>query len=275
MQGIHKTYYVNPYLESTENIEHAAKLLTRLKKPAILSITPAIRTLALKVHDGVFPYFKPSAILTSGESLSPKARDLIESTFKTKVLDIYGCSEAGEVAWQCNRGHGYHINADNCIVEVLKDDKPVQNGEIGEVAITNLNRYAMPVIRYKNGDLARLSQETCPCGRKLPIIAEIVGRMGEDMSLPSGKTIPWNQLKSLITHQKIYQFQLVQSEDGSLIIKYVPEKDVDTKQLDDLLLYRYRNLIGNSIQIKIQKTKSISPAKSGKNKLVVSHYKAQ
>jgi len=273
LQGVHKTYYVNPYLDSADNTEYAVKLLTKLKQPAILGITPAIRALAQKVCDGIFPYFKPSAILTSGESLSPKVRDLLESTFQTKVTDIYGCSEAGEVAWQCHQNHSYHINAENCIVEIVKDGKPVTDGEVGEVVITNLNRYAMPIIRYKNGDLARLYQETCPCGCKLPIIAEIIGRTGEDMSLPTGKTIPWNQLKSLMTHQHVRQFQLVQNEDGSITIRYVPENGADIKQLDNLLLYRYRNLVGNSMQIKIQKTKSIPPARSGKSKLVVSRYK--
>lgn len=275
LQGVHKTYYINPYLDSTDNTEYAVKLLTKLKQPAILGITPAIRALAQKVRDGIFPHFKPSTILTSGESLSPKVRNLLESTFEIKVMDIYGCSEAGEVAWQCHQNHGYHINADNCIVEIVKDDKPVTDGEVGEVVITNLNRYAMPIIRYKNGDLARLSRETCPCGCKLPMIAEIVGRTGEDMSLPTGKTIPWNQLKSLMTHQHVRQFQLVQNEDGSITIRYIPEDSVEIEQLDDLLLYRFRNLIGDSIEIKIEKTALIRPATSGKSKLVTSHYKPE
>ena len=272
LQGIHKTYYINPYLDSVDNAEYATRLLTKLKRPAILGITPATRALAQKVCDGVFPSFMPSAILTTGETLSPEVRCLLESTFQTKVRDIYGCSEGGEIAWQCHRGHGYHINADNCIVEVVKDNKPITDGGVGEVVVTNLNRYAMPIIRYKNGDLARLSIETCSCGCQLPMIAEIAGRTGEDMFLPTGKVIPWNQLKSLMTHQHVRQFQLVQNDNGSFTIRYVPEINIDTKQLDELLLYRYRNLLGNSIEIKIEKTQSISPSPSGKSKLVVSNY---
>jgi len=273
LQGIHKTYYINPYLDSADNTEYAVKLLTKLRKPAIMGITPATRALAQKVREGVFPFFRPSAILTGGESLSPKVRNLLESTFGTKVTDIYGCTEAGEIAWQCRLNHGYHINADNCIVEIVKDKQPVTDGEIGEVVITNLNRYSMPIIRYKNGDMASLSREVCSCGCKLPMIAEILGRTGEDMVLPTGKTIPWNQLKSLMTHQRIRQFQLVQNEDGSVTIRYVPADDADTKQLENLLLYRYRNLTGNSIEIKVEKAKLIPPSVSGKSKLVISHYK--
>lgn len=272
LQGIHKTYYINPYLDSADNAEYAVRLLTKLKRPAILGITPAIRALTQKIRDSIFPSFRPSAILTTGETLSPEVRCLIESTFQTKVRDIYGCSEGGEIAWQCHLGSGFHINTDNCIVEIVKGNKPVTNGQTGEVVITNLNRYAMPIIRYKNGDLARLSVEMCSCGCKLPMIEEIAGRTGEDMSLPTGKTIPWNQLKSLMTHQRIRQFQLVQDKDGSLKIRYIPENAADTEQLDALLLYRFRRLLGDTIEIKIEKAAVIRPAASGKSKLVVSNY---
>ncbi len=273
MQGIHKTYYINPYIDSAGNIEYAKELVMKLKKPVLAGITSAIRVLANKIKDGVFPSFKPSVITTCGENLSLEVRELLESTFGTRVTDIYACNEARDIAWQCRQARGYHINADNVIVEIIKNDKPVPYGDVGEVVITDLNRYAMPIIRYKNGDLVKLTQEQCPCGCKLPMIEEIVGRTGEDILLPNGKTVPWNQLKSLMTHQHVRQFQLVQNDNGSFTIKYVPERNADTKQLDELLLYRYRNLVGNSIEIKIEKTTLIPPAASGKSKLVVSHYK--
>jgi len=272
VQGIHKTYYVNPYDPSPTNFEHAGALLEHLKQPALIGITPAVRRLAERVSDDAWPNCRPSAIITIGETLSPSARNLIESAFGTRITDLYACAEAGDVAWECPLHHGYHINADNCIVEIVKDDEPVCEGQVGEVVITNLNRYVMPLLRYKNGDLARLGPERCPCGRQLPMLAEIIGRSGEDMVLPDGKKVPWNQLKSLMTHQQIRQFQLIQQADGSLAVQYVPERQADTKQIEDLLGYRYRNLLGPSVPIRIEATSSIPPAPTGKSKLVVSHY---
>jgi len=273
LQGIHKTYYVNPYIDSAENTDYAGRLLNSLKRTAIIGITPAVRALAYKVKDGVFPAIKPCAVLTTGESLAPDVRELLVSTFAAPVADIYACNEAGDVAWQCLEGAGYHINADNVIVEVLRDDEPVGEGEIGEIAITNLNRYAMPIIRYKNGDLAKLTGESCPCGCRLPMIAEIAGRTGEDIFLPGGKVMPWNQLKSQMNHPQIRQFQLVQTSDGSLTVKYVPESGADTSQMKTLLLDRYRKLLGPSVAIEVEAVDEIPPAASGKSKLVVSHYK--
>jgi len=270
LQGIHKTYYINPY---TNDCEYAKQLFSVLQKPTVIGITPAIRALACKVRDGVFPALKPNVVITSGESLVQQTRDLLESVFKARVADVYACNEAGDVAWQCLVAQGYHINADNVIVEIVKDDKPVPDGEVGEVAITNLNRFSMPIIRYKNGDMARMSPYPCPCGCKLPMIAEIIGRTGEDLILPGHKSIPWNQLKGLMNHPWIRQFQLVQNKDASLTIRYVTEKDTDTARLEHLLLYRFKKLFGDSIAVTAKKCDEIATGPAGKTKLVISHYK--
>jgi phenylacetate-CoA ligase len=273
LQGIHKTFYINPYVDSQENIQYAKKLLTHLKKPAIIGITPAIRMLAYKVRDGAFPCFEPSMIITTGECLSPKVRELLESTFEAKVADVYACNEAGDVAWQCHHGSGYHVNADDFIVEVIKDGEPVADEEVGEVVITNLNRYAMPIIRYKNGDLAKPLHKPCPCGCRLPMLAEIVGRTGEDIHLPDGRIIPWNQLKGPMNHPQVRQFQLVQNDNGSLTVRYVAEPNADHKPLEDLLLHRYRNVLGPSIVVGIERVERIVPPPSGKSKFIISYYK--
>jgi len=273
LQGIHKTYYINPYLDSKRHVEHTAKLLRRLKNPALIGITPAIRTLAHKIHDRIFPAFRPCAVLTTGEYLDPKVRSLLESVFETKVTDIYACTEAGDIAWQCHLARQYHINAENCIVEILKNDIPVPNGHPGEVVITNLNRYAMPIIRYKTGDIATLTNQSCPCGCRLPTIEKIVGRTGRDIILPNEKIVPWQQLKGLMNDPRIRQFQLIQDHKARLTIKYVPERNTDTQAIKSLLLRRFEDLLGNKMPIEIRQVTQIAPAPGGKTMLVVSNYK--
>ncbi|MHC5060693.1 MAG: phenylacetate--CoA ligase family protein [Planctomycetota bacterium] len=269
MQGIHRTYYINPYIDNTG---YEIRLLEKLRRPVIIGITPAIRALAYKIRDSLLPTLKPIAVLTTGEYLSQEVRELLEDTFKTKITDIYACNEAGDIAWQCKKGQLYHINADNCIVEILKDGKPAEKGQTGEVVITNLNRYSMPFIRYKNGDLARFGTEDCRCGCKLPVISDIEGRTGEDIYLPNGKTIPWNQLKGFMNHPDVRQFQLVQNKDASLTVKFVPEDKSNIKQTKNILTSRFKGLLGDSVRIDIFIVERIDPAPSGKSKLVICHY---
>jgi len=273
LQGFHKTYYVNPYVDSAENIRYAGWLFSSLRKPALVGITPAISALAYKIRDGFFPPLRPRIVLTSGQCLEPQVRKLLESAFEAKVADIYACNEAGDVAWECLEGSGYHINADNIIVEIIKDGKPVTDGEAGEVVITNLNRYSMPIIRYKNGDIARFAMHDCSCGCKLPVLAGIGGRSGEDIFLPDGRSIAWNRLKGLMNHPQIRRFQLVQRADSSLEIRYVAERGANTTALERLLLARYRKVLGLFICVSLQRVERIAPSASGKIKLVVSSYR--
>lgn len=271
LQGLHKTYYVNPYTNLDAEIDYAIEILSILKKPAIIAITPAIRALACRIRDGILPAIKPCAVLTTGEYLSHPVRELLEKTFKIKVADIYACNEAGDIAWQCREGL-YHINADNCIIEILKDGQPIKEGDIGEVAITNLNRYSMPFIRYKNGDLAKFAGRDCRCGCKLPALLQIAGRTGEDIYLPDGRIIPWNQLKGFMIHPDIRQFQLIQNEDASLTVKFVPENKNSENQIKNILSSRFDGLLSNSIMIDFSVVKEIAPEPSGKSKLVICRY---
>jgi phenylacetate-CoA ligase len=275
LQGIHKTFYINPYRSKDCDIEYAVDTINRLRKPVIIGITPAIRALAWRIRDGILPTIEPCAVLTTGEYLSDQTRELLEGIFKVKVTDIYACNEAGDIAWQCKKGQYYHINADNCIVEILNDGKPAEKGQTGEVVITNLNRYSMPFIRYKNGDLARLADNECPCGCRLPLVAEIAGRTGEDICLPDGKIIPWNQLKGFMNHPDIRQFQLIQNKDGTLTIKSVLEEKGNIENIKKDILSRFKSLLGDSLNIDFSLVEKIDLDPSGKSRLVICRYDHQ
>lgn len=273
LHGLHKTYYVNPYLELHEHFNYISKLFKGKKNASLIGITPAIVKLAYQVKDGKIEGFKPKAIITGGQSLSDKDREIIESVFSTKVTDVYSCSEGGEIAWQCGKSDRYHINEDNCVVEILKDGMPAKAGETGEVVITNLSRLAMPILRYKIGDLAIATDQKCRCGRKLAMLEKIVGRNGEDIICPDGRVLLWNQLKGFMNISQIRQFQIVQNSDGGIVIKYVPQEDADICEIDKIIKSRFSPVVGDSIKFEIEKVSIIKPAKSGKLKLVVSNYK--
>lgn len=215
----------------------------------------------------------PQVVMTIGETLTAEDREFIEETFQAKVVDDYACSEVGNIAWQCLEGTGYHINADNVIVEILdKDGLPATEGQVGEVVLTSLHRRAMPIIRYKNGDLASFTSAECPCGCKLPMIAKLHGRTGEDFTLPDGTKVPWHQLKGLMNHPQVRQFQLVQDARGDLVINYVLVADTPPDSVEKLLEYRFGRLLGDSIGISARQVPQIAPSASGKMKLVVSHF---
>ena len=129
-------------------------------------------------------------IFSTGEILSKHCRHVLSSSFGAKIIDSYGCAEAGDIAWECPEGHqGYHMNVDSVLTEFVQDGEAVAAGEDGEIVLTNLFSFAMPFIRYKIGDVGVPIDEKCSCGRTLPLMRILKGRSDDFIILPNGKRL--------------------------------------------------------------------------------------
>jgi len=95
-----------------------------------------------------------TAITATGDTLFPSYRELIEKQFEIRVTDYHGAGGEGmHLASQCEYGK-YHIHMENSIVEIITDNRPSRPGELGRIVVTQLDNYAMPLIRYDLGDMA-------------------------------------------------------------------------------------------------------------------------
>lgn len=117
-------------------------------------------------------HHRPKFISVTGEALTKNSRKRIEDAFETDVYDTYTCQEAGVIGWEC-KNKNMHLNIDNVIIEFLDGDEDVDTGENGSVTITILRNYAMPLIRYRNGDMAKPYDDVCECGRHLPLLKSV------------------------------------------------------------------------------------------------------
>lgn len=129
-------------------------------------------------------------VITTGERQVTAKKAYISEHFGCRVVDEYGCTESGIIAFECPEG-SRHIAAHNLYVEIIDPatGEVVRDGASGEVVITELHARAMPMIRYRVGDLARISTEPCRCGRATPVIADVVGRVSELIITPEGKRV--------------------------------------------------------------------------------------
>jgi phenylacetate-coenzyme A ligase PaaK-like adenylate-forming protein len=122
---------------------------------------------------------QPAVINNGGETLTAEARALIETAFRAKVFNGYGCSEMLMIAYDC--GHGsMHVHADWVILEPVDEHfRPVPAGvPSATVLLTNLANHVQPVIRYDLGDSVLMALEQCACGSRLPAM-EVIGRTNE------------------------------------------------------------------------------------------------
>ena len=166
--------YVSGYVSAVAELARHAKLVAR------------------QVSQPLVPFVK-----VFGEMLHKFQRHEIEQGFGARVIETYGCSETGTVAYECPSG-SLHIFSEHVEVEILRDGKPVEPGETGDIVLTCTTNRVMPLVRYRVGDRGRLSPEPCPCGRPHPSIAGIEGRVGDVLFTSAGTPVHGTSLGDLL-----------------------------------------------------------------------------
>lgn len=130
--------------------------------------------------------------LCGGEPWSEQARSHIERYLGVRAYDNYGLAEmwGPGVAFECVDRSGLHLNTDMFFGEILKleSNESVTEGELGELVLTSKRKHAMPVVRYRTGDLTRMVGRECVCGSKFPKISRIAGRV-DDMFFVGGVNV--------------------------------------------------------------------------------------
>lgn len=163
-----------------------------------------------------------SRVFLTGEVTFDWQRRLIEQALHATVTQCYGLQEAGAIAFCCEHGT-WHVSAESAMVEVIRNGRPAQPGELGEVVVTGLRSFAMPILRYCTGDIVRACHaEPCPCGRGLPALPPVLGRAADFLLGGSGEWIaPADVVAALGTVLQDGSFQVRQASDGRITLAVV------------------------------------------------------
>lgn len=165
---------------------------------------------------------KARAVFTSAESLTDYMRTAIEDAWQAPVYDRYGAVEGCVSASQCEHGR-YHVNSEVGIIEILdQEGRPAAPGIEGEVICTGLHNTLQPLIRYRIGDTARWAvDQDCPCGRQLPILEGIDGRVEDVCYTADGRRIVrFDTVFKGVAH--VREAQVTQETLGLFTITVVP-----------------------------------------------------
>ena len=209
------------------------------------------------------------AFVTS-ERLYDHQRDDISRVFGCPVANGYGGRDAGFIAHQCPQG-GMHITAEDIIVEILdKDGQPVPTGQAGEVVVTHLATSEFPFIRYRTGDVAVLSTQSCTCGRGLPMLEEIQGRTTDFVVAADGTIMHGLAVVYPIRDiPGIASFKVVQETLQRVVVQIVPGEncgpDVETRISTGI-----KARLGQSVDVEVLRVGDIPREKSGKYRYIQS-----
>lgn len=170
----------------------------------------------------------PMFVQFTADHMSDYEKEIAMEAFAAPVISDYGASEIPGIALQCRKGR-LHVSMDACIVEVLSHQgERIEDGSPGEIVVTALHNHAMPLIRYKIGDIGRLIPEPCSCGNNMPIIELIAGKAIDlittsHVSNVSAHYLDYINIKLMRGgHTAIAQFQFVQNDYDSFELLVVP-----------------------------------------------------
>lgn len=270
--GLMKKNWISSHIKAEEQLDILLKL-----NPIIIYCFPSTLVAMAKIMEKEKPKYcsiRPKFIVSHAELLTEEARKYIESVFKCLVYNEYGATEFGfRMAWECKMRQGFHIDADSVLIEFIKDGKPVEPGEKGDMIITGLVNHAMPLIRYQIGDIGIPSDRKCECGRGLPLVEAIEGRKDDFIALPSGRIISPRMVVPLIEKYKdILEFRIVQKAKDRIHI-YVVSSGVLSADTITKLKESLYEIICEDVNISVETVKELSRTERGKLQAVVSEIK--
>ena len=254
------SYDLNKYIEiiKRENIK-----IIRGYPTAIASFADYINKNKIKINI--------KSLITTAEVLQKKHRKIIEETFDLQVFDNYGCADGGANASECDNHNGMHVASESSMFEIINSKNvESENGEIGEIIITSLTNYAMPIIRYAPSDLAIKSSKKCSCGRSHLLLEKIIGRTTDIIKFSNGRILGGPAFTLIFRNFNIKQYQLIQNDKKSLDVLIIKDSNYSQDETDTILK-TLKHHCGEEIDISIKFVSEIPTTKSGKFRFIISN----
>jgi phenylacetate-CoA ligase len=208
------------------------------------------------------------AIITTSEKLTSEMRTVMEQAYGCRVYEEYSTVENAIFASECECGR-LHVSPDVGVVEILRPDgSACPPEEPGEVVVTTLSRKYQPLIRFRLGDIAAWDPNPCPCGRQMPVIKEVLGRVEDVVIGPDGRQMV--RFHGIFINQPhIREGQIIQEALDRIRVKVVPTEGFGDPDVNDLI-HRVQQRLGASVDVIVEPVQSIPRTKAGKFKAVIS-----
>lgn len=261
--------YLSTYHISPKNAKWYIEALQRYAPTHMIVYPSSAFNLALAVLEKALTPPKMKVIFSNAEVLLDRHKEIISEAFQCPVQNIYGMVEMAAAASECEKG-AMHIWPEVGITEVLEDkqDIPIKHGEVGRLILTSLLNVDMPLIRYEVGDRGSLdfSEVKCNCGKNLPLLSKIEGRLNDMILTPDGRRIFW--LNPVFYGLPIMEAQIIQESLERIRVRFVPAQGY-TNRDEVSIIQRFRERVG-AIDIVTEPVDHIPRSANGKFRSVVS-----
>lgn len=261
---------LNSFRMTEANMAEYADAIDRYRPDIIVAYVGPLVQLAEWLLACGRKVWQPHAIIGGAEAMHGFQRDAIQQAFGAPAFNTYGCREFMLIAAECEQRHGLHVNSDHLVVELRLPDGAASGCTTGDVIVTDLFNYGMPFVRYANGDMATASTQRCACGRGLPLLARVEGRILDAIRTPGGHVLPGEFFPHMLKDVPgVQRFQLVQRRLDHLDLSIVRGAGFDDASLE----YIHREVdkvLGGSVQLHCHFVDEIPLTSSGKRRVTVS-----
>jgi phenylacetate-CoA ligase len=267
------TRILNAFRMTPENMRAYLRAIDRAKPKLIVAYAQALYELAKFAEQENIRVSPQNAILTSAGTLYSFMREKIEAVFGAKVFNRYGSREVGDIASECASHQNLHIAPTGCVIEIVDEDgRRVPDGVEGNILVTCLTNFAMPLVRYQIGDRGVMStDEICACGRRGPMLKAVLGRNVDAFRTADGTLIDGEYFTHLLYFRDwVHRFQVVQKSFAHVEFKVVPlHRDVHKSEFEDIAM-KTRLVLGTDCNVSLEFVDDLPPSRSGKFRYTIS-----
>ncbi len=269
---VERQVYFSPFHLSAATAPLYARALCRHRTEWLTGYAVSYHLLAEHILEQGLRLPPLAAVVTTSEKLLPSMRETMQRAYGCPIFEEYSTVENTLFASECERGR-LHVSPDVGVVEILRPDgSACDPGEVGEVVATSLMRDFQPLVRYRVGDLAAWDDAPCPCGRAMPVLREVAGRVEDVVRGPDGRRmVRFHGIFADLPH--VRQGQVVQETLRRIRVRVVPAPGWGEADAGRIAA-RIRQRLGPEVEVRVETVERIARTAAGKFQAVVSRLDA-
>jgi phenylacetate-CoA ligase len=260
----HRTL-LNSFMMDECEMERYVCVWNKVKPKVVWSYTDSIYELSRFAERKALKLYPPASVIVTAATLNESIKRYVEKTLQTRILNQYGSREVGAIACECLEQKGLHIFTWRLYVELINGKcRKVDEGEEGEIIITSLENYSMPLIRYRIGDMGIAAKEKCTCGINLRLLQKVTGRITDHFRRIDGGLIHGEYFTHLFYFRPwVKKFQVVQNEYKLIKIYVVKEGEASLEDMNHIAR-KIKLVMGEDCQVEFEFVDELRPTRSGK-----------
>lgn len=266
--------FLSAYAMNEATMAQFAKRVRRRKPRTLYGYASALVTFAQYVDDNDVDLELPpeTVIIPTSEPLFDSTRAFLRRVYGRPVANEYGACEVGLIAFDCPGG-SMHLMQDSLYVEVVDaQGNPLPRGEVGEIVVTTLANSAVPLIRYRLGDVATISDQPCSCGRQGDTLGTVQGRIWAMIQGPTG-SIVYPQIITLLVmgyFPQARRFQAIQETIDHVTVLVESSDELPAAGVESVIRELQQKL-SEQVQVEVNRVDEIETERSGKFAVVKTH----